>query len=58
LSKNLEIHKVFLRFFAFVRQKICSPICALGSNQWFLVFYYTLFLSKTLFFGFGFFIFV
>jgi len=25
LSKNLEIHPVFLRFFAFARQKICSP---------------------------------
>ena len=25
-SQNLEIHKVFLRFFDFIRRKICSPI--------------------------------
>ena len=28
LSKNLAIHRVFLRFFAFIRRKICSSICA------------------------------
>jgi hypothetical protein len=26
LSQKLEIHKVFLRFFAFIRRKNCSPI--------------------------------
>ena len=35
LSRNLEIHKVFLRFLTFIRRKICSPIGALRLNPCF-----------------------
>ena len=32
-SRNLEIHKVFLRFLTFVRRKNCSPVCALRFHR-------------------------
>ncbi len=36
LCKNLDIHKVCLRFLPFIRRKICSPIRALRFIQRFL----------------------